>query len=180
MSKGGMFNLGHTTSQTLIDNTFTFSAGTASAPMTLSERVDALFEQLHIPVFRYVLRKMRNPGRAEEVTQETFLRLFRYLKEGRSLDNPKAWLFTVAHNLAIDGSTKFCNSRTLPGQSCSLRTSITSSGTSSIGLFMRRGEYADEVLDQQRDVLDALAQGRKIDWDHVKAVVQPSRSNSCS
>jgi RNA polymerase sigma-70 factor, ECF subfamily len=99
-----MFNLGQTASQTLTHETFTLSAGTASAPMTLSERVQALFEQLHIPVFRYVLRRMRNPGRAEEVAQETFLRLFRYLKEGRSVDNPRAWLFTVANNLAIDGS----------------------------------------------------------------------------
>ena len=84
-----MFNLGQTTSETLADGTFTLSAGTVAAPMTLSERVQALFEQLHIPVFRYVLRRMRNPGRAEEVAQETFLRLFRYLKEGRSIDNPK-------------------------------------------------------------------------------------------
>jgi RNA polymerase sigma-70 factor, ECF subfamily len=99
-----MFNLGQTTSETLPDGTFTLSAGTVSAPMTLGERVQVLFEQLHIPVFRYVLRRMRDPGRAEEVAQETFLRLFRYLKEGRSIDNPKAWLFTVASNLAIDGS----------------------------------------------------------------------------
>jgi RNA polymerase sigma-70 factor, ECF subfamily len=99
-----MFNLGQTASETLTDGTFTLSVGTASAPMTLSERVQALFEQLHIPVFRYVLRRMRDPGRAEEVAQETFLRLFRYLKEGRSIDNPRAWLFTVANNLAIDGS----------------------------------------------------------------------------
>jgi DNA-directed RNA polymerase specialized sigma24 family protein len=99
-----MFNLGQTASETLTDGTFTLSAGTVSAPMTLSERVAVLFEQLHIPVFPYVLRRMRNPGRAEEVVQDTFLRLFRYLKEGRSIDNPKAWLFTVANNLAIDGS----------------------------------------------------------------------------
>ena len=63
-----------------------------------------LFEQLHIPVFRYVMRKTRDSARAEDITQETFLRLFRHLKEERSLDNPKAWLFTVANNLAIDAS----------------------------------------------------------------------------
>jgi RNA polymerase sigma-70 factor, ECF subfamily len=102
MGRGGMFNFGHTASQTLTGATFTLPAG--PAPMTLTERVQALFEQLHLPVFRYVLRRMRNPGRAEEVAQETFLRLFRYLKEGRSIENPKAWLFTVANNLAIDGS----------------------------------------------------------------------------
>ncbi len=70
--------------------------------MTLSERVHALFEQLHAPVFRYILRKTRDSGQAEDITQETFLRLLRHLREDRLLDNPKAWLFTVANNLAID------------------------------------------------------------------------------
>lgn len=102
MKKAGMFSLGASASHTLADDAFGLSAEATSAPMTLSERVHALFEQLRIPVFRYVMRKTRDSGRAEEITQETFLRLFRYLKEERSVDNPKAWLFTVANNLAID------------------------------------------------------------------------------
>ena len=72
--------------------------------MTLSERVHGLFEQLHVPVFRYLLRRTRDSGRAEEIMQETFLRLVRHLREDRLLDNPKAWLFTVANNLALDAS----------------------------------------------------------------------------
>jgi RNA polymerase sigma-70 factor (ECF subfamily) len=69
---------------------------------TLSERVQALFKQLRVPVFRYLLRKTRNPGTAEDLTQETFLRLCRHLRDERPLDNAKAWLLTVANNLAID------------------------------------------------------------------------------
>jgi RNA polymerase sigma-70 factor (ECF subfamily) len=99
-----MFNFGHATSQYLADKRVLLMADTASTPITLSDRVHSLFEQLRIPVFRYVMRKTRDSGRAEEITQETFLRLFRYLKEERPVDNPKAWLFTVANNLAIDAS----------------------------------------------------------------------------
>ena len=99
-----MFNFGNAASQNLADEALALSANTASAPMTLSERVHSLFEQLRVPVFRYVIRKTRDSGRAEEITQETFLRLFRYLKEERPIDNPKAWLFTVANNLAIDAT----------------------------------------------------------------------------
>jgi len=72
--------------------------------MTLGERVHDLFEQLRVPVFRYLLRKTRDSGRAEDITQETFLRLFRHLRDDRQLDNPKAWIFTVANNLAVDAS----------------------------------------------------------------------------
>jgi RNA polymerase sigma-70 factor, ECF subfamily len=96
-----MFNFGDQSSQTLADKELTL-ANPASVSLALSERVHALFEQLHIPVFRYIMRKTRDSGRAEDITQETFLRLFRHLKEERSLDNPKAWLFTVARNLAVD------------------------------------------------------------------------------
>jgi RNA polymerase sigma-70 factor (ECF subfamily) len=73
-----------------------------TALMTLSEKVLALFEQLRVPIFGYLLRKTRDAGEAEDLTQETFLRLCRHLQEERPLDNPKAWLFTVANNLAID------------------------------------------------------------------------------
>ena len=72
------------------------------SPATLGERVQTLFQQLRVPVFRYLLRKTRNPGTAEDLTQETFLRLCRHLRDDRPLDNAKAWLLTVANHLAID------------------------------------------------------------------------------
>src|SRR5262249_23303694 len=83
---------------------------TSSTPAILRERVEGLFRELHLSVFRYVLCKMRNPGNAEDVTQESFLRLFCQLRDGRPVENPKAWLFTVAHNLAVDamrGESRF-------------------------------------------------------------------------
>jgi hypothetical protein len=68
-----MFNFGNAAIQNLADEGLFLTANTASAPMTLSERVHSLFEQLRVPVFRYLMRKTRDSGRAEEITQETFL-----------------------------------------------------------------------------------------------------------
>jgi len=99
-----MLNLGESAGQALPERTLGLAADRTSCSMTLSERVQSLFEQLRVPVFRYLLRKTRDSGRAEDITQETFLRLFRHLREDRLLDNPKAWLFTVANNLAVDAS----------------------------------------------------------------------------
>lgn len=74
----------------------------SAAPMTLDEKVIGYFEDLRLPVFRFLLRRTHDTERAEDLTQETFLRLHRHLLEERPLENPKAWLFTVANNLAID------------------------------------------------------------------------------
>ena len=99
-----MFNFGESADGALPERALALAAHRTSGSMTLGERVHDLFEQLHVPVFRYLLRKTRDSGRAEDITQETFLRLFRHLRENHLLDNPKAWLFTVANNLAVDAS----------------------------------------------------------------------------
>jgi RNA polymerase sigma-70 factor (ECF subfamily) len=85
-----MFQLGHLTPQT------------PSAHAILREKVGGLFEQFHLPIFRYVMCKTRNSSMAEDITQESFLRLYRHLSDQRPVENPKAWLFAVAHNLAVD------------------------------------------------------------------------------
>jgi RNA polymerase sigma-70 factor (ECF subfamily) len=85
-----MFQLGQLTAQ----------ASPANA--ILREKVEGLFEQFHLPIFRYVMCKTRNSSMADDITQESFLRLYRNLRDERPVENPKAWLFAVAHNLAVD------------------------------------------------------------------------------
>ncbi len=101
-AKEVMLDVGEFADHTLADSVLALASDRTSGSMTLSERVQALFEQLHLPVFRFLLRKTRDSGQAEDIAQETFLRLFKHLREDRLLENPKAWLFTVAKNLAID------------------------------------------------------------------------------
>ncbi|MCT9934754.1 sigma-70 family RNA polymerase sigma factor [Planotetraspora sp. A-T 1434] len=71
-------------------------AGTAD-----EELIRALFEDHGGPLYGYVLRLTGDPGRAEDVVQETLLRAWRHpsVLEGRPV---RAWLFTVARNLVVD------------------------------------------------------------------------------
>jgi len=54
------------------------------------------------PVYNLIARMVGNPALAEDLAQETFLRMFRGLKSydpGQKFSN---WLFRIAHNLTID------------------------------------------------------------------------------
>jgi RNA polymerase sigma-70 factor (ECF subfamily) len=51
-------------------------------------------------LFSFTLGVTRDPAAAEDVVQEAFLRLTREAHAGRFPDNPRAWLYRVAVNLA--------------------------------------------------------------------------------
>jgi RNA polymerase sigma-70 factor, ECF subfamily len=72
----------------------------------LRETVTTLYEQLHQPVFRYLLWMRVRPQDAEEILQESFLRLFSHLHADGPNLNMKAWIYRVAHNLACTRARK--------------------------------------------------------------------------
>lgn len=70
-----------------------------AAPSPQAE-VTALFDELRLPVLRYVLSFRLPVSDAEEIVQETFLALFHHLGAGKPAENLRGWVFTVAHRLA--------------------------------------------------------------------------------
>jgi RNA polymerase sigma-70 factor (ECF subfamily) len=68
----------------------------------LEQVVNEAFVTLRDPIYRYVFAAVGNPGDAEDLAQEAFIRLFRDLRKGHTIENVRAWLFRVAHNLVID------------------------------------------------------------------------------
>jgi len=58
-------------------------------------------EEQYDHVYRYCYYRLRDAGKAEDITQETFLR---YLESDgyRDIGRPLAFLYTVARNLCID------------------------------------------------------------------------------
>lgn len=67
----------------------------------LEDRVAELFVELRSDVFRYLITLGLPPAQAQEVTQEVFLRLYQTLKRGDQIENPRAWIFRVAHNCGL-------------------------------------------------------------------------------
>lgn len=63
---------------------------------------EAFVHRYHGPLSGYLHRKLRDPVKAEDFVQETFLRLIRQLNERKIPDNAQAWLYRVALNLCRD------------------------------------------------------------------------------
>lgn len=54
------------------------------------------------PVYGLIVRMVRDPGRAEELAQDTFVKAFRALHTYDVQRKFSAWLLTIAHHAAID------------------------------------------------------------------------------
>ena len=78
------------------------SAGhAASADTDREAEVVALFDQLRVPLLRYLLSLGLPVQDSEEIVQESFLALFQHLGRGGSRGNLRGWMFRVAHNLGL-------------------------------------------------------------------------------
>jgi RNA polymerase sigma-70 factor (ECF subfamily) len=72
-----------------------------SSESIVEERVIGLFDELRIPLLRYLAGFPLTLHDSEDVIQEVFLALFQYLRSGKSHENVRGWLFRAAHNLAL-------------------------------------------------------------------------------
>lgn len=67
------------------------------------ESFRAVVEEHEGAVHAYLRRRTRDAGRAEDLTQEVFLRAWRHADRfDPSRDDARGWLFTIARNLLVD------------------------------------------------------------------------------
>lgn len=62
------------------------------------EHFDDLYEEFFPRVYRFALKRLGDPGEAEDVTQETFLCVFRSLSSYRGGAPLLIWVFGIARN----------------------------------------------------------------------------------
>ncbi len=89
-------------------------------------------------VFSYILLIVKNKELAEDIFQETFIKVIRSLKRGKYIDNGKfvSWVLRISHNLIIDHFRKE-----------KLRGTI-SNDSSSVDIFNSRKFSEDTIEDQ--------------------------------
>ncbi|MEA3438822.1 MAG: sigma-70 family RNA polymerase sigma factor [Chloroflexota bacterium] len=74
------------------------------------DAIALIYRRFNLDIFRYLFYRVNNQQAAEDITSDVFLRMIQSLPNYRLQGSPfQAWLFRIAHNLAIDFSRKASN-----------------------------------------------------------------------
>lgn len=64
--------------------------------------LEVLIRRYLKPVYNFVFRYVGDTGEAEDITQQTFISIWRNLKKFNPEKNFKTWIFSIAKNASID------------------------------------------------------------------------------
>ena len=64
--------------------------------------VEALFAKHQDEIYAYLLRMLRDPELAADLTQDAFVKAYRAYDSLEKPENARAWLYQIAHRVALD------------------------------------------------------------------------------
>lgn len=68
--------------------------------------LEEIYQQYKAMIYNYLYRSTLNHHKAEELTQDTFLKAFNTIHQFRHDSSLKTWLFTIARNTYLDDIKK--------------------------------------------------------------------------
>jgi RNA polymerase sigma-70 factor, ECF subfamily len=64
--------------------------------------VEGLFARHHGEIYAYLVRMLRDPDLAADLTQDAFIKAYRAYDSLEKNENARAWLYQIAHRVALD------------------------------------------------------------------------------
>jgi len=64
--------------------------------------VEELFAAHHGEIYAYLIRMLRDPELAADLTQDAFVKAYRNYDTLEKAENARAWLYQIAHRVALD------------------------------------------------------------------------------
>ncbi len=118
--------------------------GTQRKPESVRDAVVELYDLLRPRLFGYLISLGLMPEEADDVVQETFLRLYRALGSGENVRNPRSWIFRVAHNLGHNlrvRERRLISDHSYTGELVAVGSSSPSLSASPEELFLSQEKY---------------------------------------
>jgi len=64
--------------------------------------IEVIWEQFHLPLRNFILKRVEDPAVADDVLQEVYLKIYQYLHSLRDQERLQSWLYQVARNAIAD------------------------------------------------------------------------------
>lgn len=122
------------------------------------EALEVLYERYYQQVFLFILRMVQRRDLAEDIAQETFLRVYNNRMSWEPRSKFASWMYRIARNLCIDEKRRYWN-RMVYADSSFTDANGEDSGTS----------FIDRVEDTGGDARETFA--HKIDEEAIKNAI---------
>jgi len=111
-------------------------------------------------VYTYIYLMVKNSQLAEDIFQETFIKVIKSLHEGRYQDNGKfiSWVVRIAHNLIIDYFRKEKQMKTF---SCDEHEKLLNNSTRFSDITIEDSLIQDQITSDVRKMIDYLPEEQK-------------------
>jgi RNA polymerase sigma-70 factor (ECF subfamily) len=93
----------------LLDRSIPATPSALARPMTRSWEqdearvfVENLFAKHHNEIYAYLIRMLRDPDLAADLTQDAFVKAYKNYDTLEKDENARAWLYQIAHRVALD------------------------------------------------------------------------------
>lgn len=97
--------------------TVSADADVAAVPASPDDGSFALIVEEHsAAVYRLARSVVRDPGLADDVTQDTFIKVWKHLDTFRGESSLRSWILRIAHNTAVSTLRKIRDSATDPAK----------------------------------------------------------------
>jgi RNA polymerase sigma-70 factor (ECF subfamily) len=118
------------------------------------QQVADLYSAERDGVYRSLIVVGLSRAKAEESSQEAFLRLYAELRDGLTIENPRAWVYRVAHNLGMDALASQARESNL---SEAMMANIASNGRN-----VEDGLIEDEGMENLRIAVKRLSKQQRL------------------
>lgn len=78
------------------------AAALPADPVAARAFVEGLFARHHVEILAYLSRMLRDPELAADLTQDAFIRAYRAYADLDDVSKARAWLYQIAHRVALD------------------------------------------------------------------------------
>lgn len=119
--------------------------------------IEQLFARHHNEIYVYVLRMVRDPELAADLTQDAFVKAYRAQDSLEKPENARAWLYQIAHRVTLDELRRRKIVRFVPWVGESYGSTSTSASAEHLAMELRlSGDLAralERIPERQRAAL---------------------------